>query len=140
MRSYNACLRDVVGVCKTEAESRPRGVEGSEGRSSVETLEEVGVRRLRMRGVRSAREDEGVEGNRIVLFSGEITGIGMPRLVGDLEGDEGVMGSKSLLDKDRDLGDMEANTRVKDEGFEGEDRTGRSASGTIGTTGRLEWI
>lgn len=139
MRSYNACLRDVVGVCKTEAVSRPRGVEGSEGRSSVETLDEVGVRRLRMRGVRSARED-GVEGNRIVPFSGEIAGIGKPRLVGDLEGDEGVMGRRSLLDKDRDLGDMEANTRVKDEGFEGDVRTGRSASGTTGTTGRLECI
>lgn len=102
-----------------------------------------------MRGVRSARWDEGVEGNRIVPFSGKVemieAGIAKPRLVGDLDdddrpGEEGVIGIESLLDAEEDLGDMEANTRVKDEAFKGEDKTGKSARGTIGTTGRLACI
>lgn len=147
IRSYNACLRDVVGVWRIDAGSRPRGVDVSDDRSSIDSLE-VGVRRLRMRGVRSAREDVGVDGNKTVPFVGMIelkeAVIAESRLVGDFEdvreGEEGVGGTSSLGRDEEDFGDMEANTRVKDEDFSGEDRLGKFASGTIGTSGSAACI
>lgn len=66
------------------------------------------------------------------------------RLVGDFEdvreGEEGVGGTSSLGRDEEDFGDMEANTRVKDEDFSGEDRFGKFASGTVGTTGSAACI